>query len=144
MSSADHRGSARDRFDVIAKANVNLSEPQLRPMLANLLADRFKLKLHHSSKRTFGYALKVAKGDPKLKAAADDEEHQDTFRLTNAGMSGQGISMPNFARFFGGKLGCIVVDETGLTGLFDFKADWKVESDQSAAVPGAESREPLR
>ena len=136
-----------DRYDVAAKANVqrNLTEAELQPMLARLLADRFKLKLHHSSTQTSGYALEVAKGGPRLKPAADGEEHQATFRLTNAGLSGQGISMRNFARFFGGKLGLIVVDETGLRGLYDCKVDWKIDTDRFASdLPGADSREPLR
>ena len=136
-----------DRYDVAAKANVqgDLTEAELQPMLAKLLTDRFKLKLHHSSTQTSGYALEVAKGGPKLKPTADGEEHRDTFRLTNVGLSGQGISMRNFARFFGGKLGLIVVDETGLTGLYDFKVDWKIDTDRPAAdLPGADSREPLR
>ena len=56
-----------DRFDVVAQANVqgNLKETQLRPMLAKLLADRFKLKLHRSSDQIPGYALQVAKGGSK-------------------------------------------------------------------------------
>src|SRR5262245_47347887 len=47
-----------DRFDVAAKANVpgNLNEAQLQPMLAKLLADRFKLRVHRSSAETAGYA----------------------------------------------------------------------------------------
>jgi uncharacterized protein (TIGR03435 family) len=136
-----------DRFDVVAKANVqgDLTEAELQPTLAKLLADRFKLKLHHSSIQTPGYALEATKGGPKLKPAADGQEHQDTFRLTNVRLSGQGISMRNFARFFGGKLGLIVVDETGLTGLYDFNVDWKIDTDRPAAdLPGADSREPLR
>src|SRR5947207_5758143 len=96
-----------DRFDVAAKANVqgDLTEVALQPMLAKLLADRFKLTLHRSSTQTSGYALEVAKGGPKLKPSADAEEHQDTFRFARFGLSGQGISMRNFARFLGGKLG---------------------------------------
>jgi uncharacterized protein (TIGR03435 family) len=136
-----------DRFDVVAKADVqgNLTEAQLQPMLTKLLEDRFRLKLHRSSNQTSGYAIGVANGGSKLKSAADVEDRQDTFRLTSAGMSGQGISMRNFARFFGGKLGLIVVDETGLTGLYDFKVHWKVDTDRpSADLPGADSREPLR
>jgi len=131
-----------DRFDVAAKANVqgDLTEAALQPMLAKLLADRFKLMLHHSSTQTSGYALEVAKGGPKLKPSADAEEHQDTFRLARFGLSGQGISMRNFARFFGGKLGVIVVDETALQGLYDFKVDWRID----AVRPGAEPGEPLR
>jgi uncharacterized protein (TIGR03435 family) len=136
-----------DRFDVVAKANVqgNLTEAQLQPMLAKLLTDRFKLKLHHASNQTSGYALEVAKGGPILKPAADIEERQDTFRLTNVGMSGQGISLGNFARFFGGKLGLIVADETGLNGLYDFDVHWRVDTNQPAAdLTAADSREPLR
>jgi uncharacterized protein (TIGR03435 family) len=137
-----------DRFDVVAKANVqgNLKEAQLRPMLAKLLADRFKLKLHPSSNQIFGYALQVAKGSPKLEPVADDgEDHRDTFRFTNTGMSGQGISMHDFARFFGGKLGLIAVDETGLTGRYDFNVHWRVDTDRPAAdSAGADPREPLR
>src|SRR6202158_2177599 len=56
-----------DRFDVTAKANVagNLTEQQLQSMLQGLLAERFKLKLHRSSKEISGYALAIAKGGPK-------------------------------------------------------------------------------
>jgi uncharacterized protein (TIGR03435 family) len=135
-----------DRYDVAAKANVqgDITEAELQPMLAKLLSDRFKLKLHHSSTQTSGYGIQVANGGPKLKPTADGQEHRDTFRLTNVGLSGQGISMRDFARFFGGKLGLISVDETGLTGPFDFKVDWKIDSDRPADLPGADSREPLR
>ena len=131
-----------DRFDVAAKANVqgDLTEAALQPMLAKLLADRFKLMLHHSSTQTSGYALEVAKGGPKLKPSADAEEHRDSFRLSRVGLSGEGISMRDFARFFGGKLGVIVVDETALQGLYDFKVDWRID----AVRPGAEPGEPLR
>ena len=52
--------------------------------------------------------------------------------------------MRNFARFFGGKLGLIVVDETGLPGLYDFTVNWKVDSERPADPAGADSREPLR
>jgi uncharacterized protein (TIGR03435 family) len=38
-----------------------------------------------------------------------------------------------------------VVDETGLTGLYDFNVDWKIDTNRPAAdLPGADSREPLR
>ncbi len=43
-----------DRYDVAAKADVagNLTEAQVKPMLQALLAERFKLRLHQSSKFT--------------------------------------------------------------------------------------------
>jgi uncharacterized protein (TIGR03435 family) len=77
-----------DRFDAAAKANIsgNLTDRQLQPMLVSLLAERFKLKLHNSTKETSGYALGLAKGGPKLTPSAETEEQGDTFRLDHKGI----------------------------------------------------------
>jgi uncharacterized protein (TIGR03435 family) len=42
-------------------------------MLQNLLAERFKLALHHETKELPMYALVVGKGGPKLKEAAEED-----------------------------------------------------------------------
>jgi len=136
-----------DRYDVVATANIagNLTEAQLRPMLQALLAERFKLRLHKGSKEMAGYALVVGKGGPKVKAAADGEEHPDTFRMSGTGIRGQGITMEDFARYVAGKLGLVAVDKTGLKGLYDFKVDWQVDTDQdTSGLPGADPRDALR
>jgi uncharacterized protein (TIGR03435 family) len=118
-----------DRWDVAAKANVagDLTEAQLQPRLQRLLAERFKLKLHRSSKEMPGYALEIAKGGPKLQPSAEHDPRPDTFRMTATGMSGQGIPMEDLARFVAGKLGLIGADETGLKGLYDLRVEWKVD-----------------
>ncbi|HWE48541.1 MAG TPA: TIGR03435 family protein [Bryobacteraceae bacterium] len=123
-----------DRYDVAATALVrgNLTEEELRPMLQRLLTERFNLKLHKDSKRMSGYALVVAPGGPKVKTAAGDEEHGDTFRMNNqTGLTAQSLSMETFSHYVAGKLGLVAEDETGLRGLYDFKADWRVEKDPS-------------
>ena len=130
-----------DRFDVVAKANIsgNLTDCQLQPMLVSLLAERFKLKLHNSTKEMFGYALGLAKGGPKLTPSAETEEQFDTFCLDHKGIRGQAISMPTFARFVAGKLYEVGVDQTGLTGLYDFDVKWTIEKD-----PDTDPRNALR
>jgi uncharacterized protein (TIGR03435 family) len=130
-----------DRFDVSAKAPVtgNLAEQQLRPMLQALLAERFKLKLHKTTKEMSGYALVVAKGGPKVKPSADGEPHPDNFRFNATGLSFQGITMEDLARYVTGKLSLVGVDHTGLKGLYDAKADWTVDPE-----PGADPRDNLR
>lgn len=136
-----------DRFDVSAKATVpgNLTEKQLQPMLRALLADRFKLKLHEAAKEIDGYALVVARSGPKVKPSAQTEEHPDTFRLNATGLTGQAISMPDFARYVGGKLGLIVVDKTGLNGLYDTNAKWTVDTDEpTGGAIAADPREALK
>lgn len=134
-----------DRYDVAAKANIEgeFTEAMLRPMLANLLADRFKLRLRPSTERVPGYALQVARRGDGLRTSAADNPY--SFRFSNLGMSAQGISMRDFARFFGGKLGFILVDETGLPGFYDFDVNWKVQPGNPAgAFLGADPRDPLR
>ena len=60
------------RFDIAAKLAAGTTKEQYRLMWQNLLAERFKLKLHHSTKEASIYALLVAKNGPKLKESVDD------------------------------------------------------------------------
>ena len=70
ISGPDWMSSAR--FDVSAKVPAGATKAQSNVMLQNLLADRFKLVLHHSTKESSIYVLLVAKGGPKLKEAAKE------------------------------------------------------------------------
>src|SRR5205814_1967287 len=60
------------RFDISAKVPAGTTKAQSNVMLRNLLADRFKLVLHHSTKEASIYVLLVAKGGPKLKESAKE------------------------------------------------------------------------
>jgi uncharacterized protein (TIGR03435 family) len=70
ISGPDWMSSAR--FDISAKVPAGTTKAQSKVMLQNLLADRFKLVLHHSTKESSIYALLVAKGGPKLKESAKE------------------------------------------------------------------------
>ncbi len=61
-----------DRFDLLAKIPKGATKDDLKVMLQNLLAERFKLTLHREKKDLPIYALVVAKNGPKLKEASDD------------------------------------------------------------------------
>jgi len=60
-----------EKYDIVAKILPGTTKEQSNVMLQNLLAERFKLVLHHVSKEFPAYELTVAKGGPKLKEAAD-------------------------------------------------------------------------
>ena len=47
------------RYDIIAKAEQEIPEIQVRQMLQSLLAERFHLTLHHGQKEMRGYVLTV-------------------------------------------------------------------------------------
>jgi uncharacterized protein (TIGR03435 family) len=61
-------------FDVVAKAEgeATPTKDEFRTMLQNLLADRFKLKVHRELREMPVYALVVGKNGPKLKPSAPD------------------------------------------------------------------------
>jgi uncharacterized protein (TIGR03435 family) len=61
-----------ERFDITAKIPKDATKEQFRIMLRNLLADRFKLSVHHETKELSIYALVVAKGGPKMKESVED------------------------------------------------------------------------
>jgi uncharacterized protein (TIGR03435 family) len=62
----------QQQLDVEAKMPADTTREQFNVMLQNLLADRFGLKVHWTSKDIDTYVLTVAKGGPKLKVAAPD------------------------------------------------------------------------
>ncbi len=62
-----------ERFDIVAKIPQGTTKEQFRLMLQNLLAERFKLALHHETKELPIYALVVGKGGPKLKEAVEED-----------------------------------------------------------------------
>jgi uncharacterized protein (TIGR03435 family) len=61
-----------ERFDIVAKIPKGATKEQFQLMLQNLLAERFKLTLHHETKEFPMYSLVVGKGGSKLKESVDD------------------------------------------------------------------------
>ena len=76
-----------ERYDVMAKIPEGTDKAQLRPMLQRLLADRFRVSLHHESKPMAVYTLSVAKGGPKL-------EEVDADKLPPLPAPGSGAAAP--------------------------------------------------
>jgi len=56
-----------ERFDIVAKVPEGATKEQVKVMLQNLLAERFKLTLHRETKELPMYALVVGAKGPKLK-----------------------------------------------------------------------------
>src|SRR5664279_6215744 len=62
-----------ERYDITAKVPKGATKDDLKLMLQGLLAERFKLTLHHETKELPMYALVVGKGGPKLKESVEDD-----------------------------------------------------------------------
>src|ERR1017187_5176313 len=90
------------RFDIVAKLPEGATKDQVPEMLQALLAERFKIAVHHESKVHDTYALAVAKNGPKLTASAPPEKPDAASGPSGAsgGKSGDGSKTTTFA--FGG------------------------------------------
>jgi len=61
-----------ERYEVVAKVPDGVGKEQIPAMLQNLLAERFKMKVHRETKDQSVYALVVSKNGPKLTPSSDD------------------------------------------------------------------------
>jgi len=123
------------RFDITAKASGRISGDQYWEMLQTLLEDRFKLAYHRETKDAQVYALTLAKrgGDlgPKLSRSKDPDCPVNPDGANFCGVnprpgliSGQRVPMTRIARELSPFAGRPVLDETRLTGAFDFQLTW--------------------
>ena len=124
-----------DRFDVLAKAPVGTTSPDLLKMLQNLLADRFKLVVHKDKKSMPVFALTASKSKPKMKesSSSGDPQCQDVPQapgiLRQQVIACKNMTMAKFVDTLMGYGGGTyfsdpVVDQTGLAGSYDFELKW--------------------
>ena len=64
-------------YEVAVKLPPGATREQIALMWQDLLAERFKLKVHRESKEVQGYALVVAKGGSKMQVAAEAQRATD-------------------------------------------------------------------
>jgi len=122
------------QYDVIAKSEGErkLSYDELKPLLQDLLAQRFQLKVHTQMKEGSGYALVVAKGGAKLQETKGAADH--SYILPNS-LDVQNRSMAAFAGALSRPAGRPVADETGLKGNYDIRLKYAEDRDTNPTLP---------
>ena len=119
-----------DRFDIDATMAPGSKPGDWQPMLQTLLAERFKLTLRREPRQAPIYALVVAKNGHKLKPG-DPAKCPNTggcgFNASPTQIVGESVSMAQLAARLSRSIGIHVVDNTGVTGLFDLKLEWTIE-----------------
>lgn len=123
------------RFDIAAKYPPDTKPDDRSLMLRSLLEDRFKLVVHREQKEKSGFALVVAKGGFKLKPveAGSSSTNSDGGRRLQT-LTATKTSMAQLADFVARVLEEIVVDKTGISGVYDFKLRW-TNDDQNPDGP---------
>jgi len=121
--------------DELSKLSPDQRNLERQSMLQAVLADRFKLTLHHETKDVPAYVLVIAKDGPKLTENTYRNGVTGPDGLVYGGvpgvffsgphqLSGQRTRLGPFVGLLSGQLGRPVVDKTGLTGVYDFTLDW--------------------
>jgi len=125
-----------ERYDIAAIKPPQATDEQVQRMLQNLLAERFKLKLHRENREMSVYALAVGKRGQKFRPS--DSATARNIRFSRYSVEGAASSMAGLAYLLMRWTDRIVVDETGLTGLYDFKLNWTPAGrEQDAAASSA-------
>jgi uncharacterized protein (TIGR03435 family) len=127
-----------DRFDIQARGSGNPTKAQMRLMIQSLLADRFKLAIHFETREVPVFALVLAKPG---KTGPQLHPHTNEPPCSTASPCGRFDSLPNPPGQFRigardvtmgfiadvlatSELGRPVLDQTRLTGNFDFTLEW--------------------
>jgi uncharacterized protein (TIGR03435 family) len=118
------------------------TQDSIRPMLRQMLKERFHVEAHRGTKQVSGYSLIVAKGGSKLKGA-----DVDASRLgQKAGESFQNFLAPGVVQGRGADLGVIasllsaaaheaVVDHTGIAGVFNVDLHYAPAGSSDSNLP---------
>jgi uncharacterized protein (TIGR03435 family) len=120
--------AGRDRYDV-ALAAPELTDTRRLELLQRALEVTFQLKAHKESRGTDVYVLRRRPGmEPKVRPAASAASSRWG---KDGDITAVSMTLRSVAMLAGQALGKTVVDETGLTGRFDFELKWDAAAPQS-------------
>lgn len=142
------------RYDIVAKAPPRTKADAAKPMLQELLKERFHLTLRNEKRPMPAYAL-TAEKHPSLKKSEEDGTPGCDFKVEGMGPNGpengsapmltfdcHRMTMPGFAEYIRTAPGAQqflnnfqVVDQTGLEGRWDFKFKFSIRG-----MPGANAQ----
>jgi uncharacterized protein (TIGR03435 family) len=153
-----------ERYDIFAKSDGDSSPDELLLMLRILLEDRFGLKVHRETQQGPVYMMTVARSGLRMQHAEGtcvprDPNHPPaptppgqkppnycgSMRRSSRTLAGRGIPMGVVVDVttlgtLSGQLSSIldrkVIDQTGLTGIFNFDLEW---TPMPAAAPPGDS-----
>ena len=117
-------------LDVLPDHEGLPSLEQARGIVRKLLTDRFGLKFHEDTKELSVYLLTVAKTGPKLTRSGSDPNSPPGLGGPPGRMNVRNATMDEFAQVMQSTLDRPVVNQTGLTGRYDFQLRWTPDESQ--------------
>ena len=142
-----------EKYDILGRPDTpgQPSRDQLKIMFKKLLADRFQLKFHMEKRELPAYTITVLKTGPKFSASTADPNSSLGIGFGLATGGGMTLTVRNAPfdsvanALQGNLLDKPVVNQTGLTGKYDFSVKFTPDGSQLAnagGVPGAGTTDP--
>jgi uncharacterized protein (TIGR03435 family) len=110
---------------------------QLRSMVQALLADRFQLKVHSETRQLSVYNLVLGKNGPRFHEAQSESAPRVSFTMGQ--LTFQNAPLTFLITILTELNGRPVLDQTALTGQYDFTLRWTPDRDFRRAEAGNES-----
>jgi uncharacterized protein (TIGR03435 family) len=111
----------RDYYQIEGKTQTPATKKEMRAMLQTLLADRFKLKLHREPKEMPVYALVIGSSGSKLSTSTEPCGEDGCIGVAPGDFFVKYATMDSIAATLSNMLDRPVLDQTGLTGRYDFR-----------------------
>ncbi len=142
------------RFDINAKVEDSLVEKfkTMKPeegreqrmlLLQSLLAERFNLKVTHSTKELPIYVLVIAKSGIKFQESKTDQQGSSmNSHSQGAGpvqLESKGVTMASLAQNLSRQVDRTVLDRTGLAGRYDFTLQYSRDENQGVIFKATDS-----
>jgi uncharacterized protein (TIGR03435 family) len=145
IQSAQHTGGpawlGTDRYDIVAKAEANASDDQIKQMVQTLLADRFKLQFHRETRELPVYVISLGKSAPKLFPPKEGgqrslrmEPRMDIDHKTSFHIVATRFSLTQLTDTFARQMGRVIVNQTGFDDDYDFTLDLTPDESHPSAL----------
>lgn len=135
-----------DKFDMTGKPDApgQPNVDQMKMMIQKLLADRFQLKFHFEKRDLPAYVIRLAKTGSKLTPSQDDPKGIPGWNFGRNAMgmvfSFRNSPLSQFAALLQNSMDRPVVDQSGLSGRYDFTLTFTPDPPQAALLGGAPPR----
>ncbi len=126
-----------DCYDINAKpeGGIKLTREQLRPLLQDMLQQRFHLVVHHETRLVSGYAVVIAKGGSKLQPTKGGITLNWQDNVSAGVLKGRNWTTAFLAQKLTPFAGLPCVDRTGLTGNYDVSVEYAPDNDPGSQLP---------
>jgi len=120
-----------ERYDIVAKAEGNVTDAQMKLMTRTLLAERFQLKVHRETKEVPVLVISQGKTAPKLFPPKEGEKYSihvepqmgPDQKIASWRVVATRFSFAQLNETFSRHLERVIVNQTGMDGDFDFTLD---------------------